>query len=312
MAARSRGAVSAAGRRLAPLERVNRQGLAVAASFEFFPPRTPELLERLEDTAARLRPLNPAFVSVTYGAGGSTRERTHETVLRLAKRGFAVAAHLTCVAHSPHDLLAIAHRYRLGGISHVVALRGDLPSGDDPLPERRLEYASQLVALLRDAGIPEVSVACFPEGHPDSRFDIGAEIENLKRKQAAGATRAITQFVLDNATYLRFVERAQRAGVSIPIVPGILPITNVEQTRSFAQKVGATVPRWLDAVFDGLDEDPQTRELVAASVAAEQCADLATHGVEHVHFYTLNRASLTLAVCRLIGIGRPAAAAVTG
>jgi methylenetetrahydrofolate reductase (NADPH) len=292
--------VPTADRRLAPVERVNREAVALEASFEFFPPKTEELAATLEATAARLRSLDPSFVSVTYGAGGSTRERTHETVIDLARRGFQVAAHLTCVGHSAAEIRAIARRYRLAGIRHIVALRGDLPGGDPS--KGGLGHASDLVRLLRDCGITEISVAAFPEGHPETGFSVATDIENLKRKVDAGATRAITQFVLDNDVYLRYLDQARAAGIEIPIVPGILPITNVAQTRRFAAQVGATVPAWLDAMFEGLDDDPATRELVAASVAAEQCADLATHGVRHVHFYTLNRAALSYAVCRLLGI----------
>jgi methylenetetrahydrofolate reductase (NADPH) len=296
-----------ADRRLAPVERVNREAVAVAASFEFFPPKTDELARALEDTADRLRPLDPAFVSVTYGAGGSTRERTHETVIDLARRGFRVAAHLTCVGQSAADVRAIVKRYRHAGVRHVVALRGDLPGQGGV--GGSLPHAADLVRVVRRCEIEQVTVGAFPEGHPESGFSLTAEIENLKRKVDAGATDAITQFTFDNAVYLRFLDRARAAGIEIPIVPGILPITNVAQTRRFAAQVGASVPPWLDGLFAGLDDDPATRDLVAASVAAEQCADLATHGIRHVHFYTLNRAALTYAVCRLLGItaSRPAA-----
>jgi methylenetetrahydrofolate reductase (NADPH) len=294
--------VSLTDRRLPPIERLHHDELKIGASFEFFPPKTPELAARLQETAALLRPLEPEFVSVTFGAGGSTRERTVETVLDLARRGFTTAAHLTCVGSSRAEIRELARGYREAGISHVVALRGDLPAGVAP-GSTELPHASDLVALLREAGVPEISVAAFPEGHPESDFSLQAEIENLKRKEAAGATRAITQFVFDNALYLRFADRAAAAGVGIPVIPGILPITELPVVRSFAERVGATVPHWLDPLFEGLDDDQPARELVSASLAAEQCADLATHGVRHVHFYTLNRANLTRAVCRLLRVG---------
>ncbi len=237
---------------------------------------------------------------MTYGAAGTTRTETLDAVVALQRRGFRVAAHLTCVAHARAELLELARRYRRLGVSRIVALRGDLPPAG-ARPARALPHAADLVRLLRDEGIAEVLVAAFPEGHPESGFDLRREIENLKRKEAAGATGAITQFAFDNEVLLRYVDRARAAGVTIPITPGILPVTNVEQTRRFAQSVGASVPRWLERVLDGLDDDPATRDLVAAAIVAEQCADLATHGIDHVHFYTLNRASLTYAVCRLLG-----------
>lgn len=295
-------AVPLSDRRPAPVERLHRAGAPITASFEFFPPRTPELQRGLEETIDRLLPLKPTFVSVTYGAGGTTREATFETAVALRRHGLTVAAHLTCVAHSRAEIRSIVDRYRDHGIDRILALRGDLPEGVTAPPDATMHHASDLVTEVRAAGIDHVAVAAFPEGHPETDFDIESEIENLKRKQAAGATQAILQFCLDNDTILRFVDRARSAGVDLEIVPGILPIANVAQTRTFAGKVGATVPAWLDGLFEGLDDEPATRELVAASVAAEQCADLAAHGLGHVHFYTLNRAPLTYAVCRLLGI----------
>jgi methylenetetrahydrofolate reductase (NADPH) len=290
-------------RRRPPIERLHHDGLRIAASFEFFPPKTPELAARLRDTADQLHPLHPEFVSVTFGAGGTTRERTVETVIDLAKRGFNTAAHLTCVGSSRDEIHELARVYREAGISHVVALRGDWPDGIAAPGSMGVPHASDLVRLLRESGFTEISVAAFPEGHPESDFSLRLEIENLKRKADAGATRAITQFVFDNAVYLRFVDRAQAAGIEIPIVPGILPITDLAVVRGFAARVGASVPDWLDPLFEGLDDDLPGRELVAASLAAEQSADLTTHGVRHVHFYTLNRANLTRAVCRLLRVG---------
>jgi methylenetetrahydrofolate reductase (NADPH) len=289
-------------RRLAPVERLHRAGSTITASFEFFPPKTPALARGLEETIDRLLPLDPTFVSVTYGAGGTTREETFDTAVALRRHGLRVAAHLTCVAHSRAEIRAIVEGYRDAGIDHILALRGDLPDGVTAPPDATLAHASDLVAELRAIGIERVAVAAFPEGHPETGFDLDAEIENLKRKEAAGATEAITQFCLENDTILRFVDRARAAGIALEIIPGILPVANVAQTRSFAAKVGASVPDWLDGLFEGLDDDPATRDLVAASVAAEQCADLAAHGLGHVHFYTLNRAPLTYAVCRLLGI----------
>jgi methylenetetrahydrofolate reductase (NADPH) len=290
-------------RRLPPIERLHSEGVRIGASFEFFPPKTQELTERLHETVDQLRPLDPEFVSVTFGAGGTTRERTFETVVELAGRGFRAGAHLTCVGSTRDEVIELITRYRLAGISHVVALRGDWPGGEAAPNSTAVPHASDLVRLLREQGIAEVSVAAFPEGHPESDFSLRREIENLKRKEDAGATRAITQFVFDNALYLRYVDEARAAGVEMQIVPGLLPITDLGLVRGFAQRVGASVPSWLDPLFEGLDDDPSARELVAASLAAEQCADLATHGVRHVHFYTLNRANLTRAVCRLMRVG---------
>jgi methylenetetrahydrofolate reductase (NADPH) len=297
------GSVPLHERRLPPIERLHSEGVRIGASFEFFPPKTPELADRLHETMDLLRPLDPEFVSVTFGAGGSTRARTFETVVDLAGRGFRAGAHLTCVGSSRDEVVELIARYREAGISHVVALRGDWPGGEAAPNATAVPHASDLVRLLRENGIDEVSVAAFPEGHPESDFSLRREIENLKRKQDAGATRAITQFVFDNALYLRFVDQAMAAGVEIPIIPGLLPITELGLVRGFAERVGASVPAWLDPLFEGLDDDPSARELVAASLAAEQCADLATHGVRHVHFYTLNRANLTRAVCRLMRVG---------
>jgi methylenetetrahydrofolate reductase (NADPH) len=297
------GTVPLTERRLPPIERLHHEGLQIEASFEFFPPKTPELAARLQETVNQLRPIDPHFVSVTFGAGGTTRERTFETVVDLQQRGYRAAAHLTCVGSTRDEVVELAERYREAGITHVVALRGDWPGGEAAPNGTAVPHASDLVRILRDLGFDEVSVAAFPEGHPESDFSLRREIENLKRKQDAGATRAITQFVFDNALYLRYVDQAVAAGVTIPIVPGLLPITDLALVRGFAARVGASVPAWLDPVFAGLDDDPAARELVSAGLAAEQAADLATHGVRHVHFYTLNRANLTRAVCRLMRIG---------
>jgi methylenetetrahydrofolate reductase (NADPH) len=280
-------------------------------SFEFFPPRTEEMETSLWAAIERLATLAPRFVSVTYGAGGSTRERTHATVARIqSETGVLAAAHLTCIAATRAEIDAIAESYWDAGIRHVVALRGDVPAnaGEPPVPYRPdpagYAYAVDLVTGLKRVADFEISVAAYPETHPDApsrRFDL----DNLKRKIDAGATRAITQFFFDNDVYVRFLDRARAAGITVPIVPGILPITNFARTVAFARRCGASIPRRLAGLFDGLDGDPETRALVAASVAAEQCASLRRHGVDEFHFYTLNRAELVVAICRLLGV-RPA------
>ena len=294
--------VSLTERRLAPVEQLHRAGTQITASFEFFPPRTPELRAGLEETVDRLRAVGPSFVSVTYGAGGTTRDETFDTVIALHSTGLRVAAHLTCVGHTRGEVLELATRYRDAGVDRILALRGDLPSGAGAPPSEGFRHASDLVAALRDLGIPHVAVAAFPEGHPDTDFSIEREIENLKRKEACGATHAITQFCMTNDAILAYVDRARAAGVTMEIIPGVLPVVNAAQARAFAEKVGASMPRWIDDMLEGLDDDPTTRDLVAASIAAEQCADLATHGLNHVHFYTLNRAPLTYAICRILGV----------
>ena len=277
-------------------------------SFEFFPPRTPESEESLWRAVKRLEPLNPRFVSVTYGAGGSTRERTHNTVRRiLAETSIVPAAHLTCVAASCGEVDAVADDYWESGVRHIVALRGDPPTDVDhytPHPGG-YAFAADLVAGLRNRHDFEISVATNPEGHPSSP-SLDAELDNLKRKIDAGATRAITQFFFDNWAYLRFVDRARKAGISVPIVPGIMPVSNFEKTALMAQKAGASVPRAMAQLFDGLEDDPETRKLVAISVAAEQCRQLAEAGVNEFHFYTLNRADMTYALCHILGL-RPTA-----
>jgi methylenetetrahydrofolate reductase (NADPH) len=279
-------------------------------SFEFFPPKTDEMEGRLWQTIKRLEWLAPRFVSVTYGAGGSTRERTHATVTRIRRETrLEPAAHLTCVGASRAEIDEVAERYRAAGIRHIVALRGDPPAGAagyQPHPEG-YAYAADLVAGLRRAGDFEISVAAFPECHPEAR-GATADLDNLKRKIDAGANRAITQFFFDVDVYVGFVERARAAGITVPIVPGILPVTNFAQVKKFAAQCGAAVPQWMAAQFEGLDDDPETRRLVAASIAAEQCRLLQANGVREFHFYTLNRADLTVAICHMIGVrGRPPA-----
>jgi methylenetetrahydrofolate reductase (NADPH) len=297
---------------------VFRQGLLPPApgrpdpviSFEFFPPKTEAAEETLMTTVARLAPLGPAFVSVTYGAGGTTQARTLDTVARIQREtGLAAASHLTCVGATRADVDAVAHRLWETGIRHIVALRGDQPGGGAYVPHPGgYAYASNLVCGLRRIAPFEISVAVYPEIHPTAPSP-EFEIENLKRKVDLGATRAITQFFFDTEAYLRFRDRAAAAGIAAPIVPGILPITNFARTLDFAKGCGASIPPWLAMLFEGLDETPDTRQLVAATVAVEQCRVLQHHGVDSFHFYTLNRADLTLAICRILGIRpKPAAA----
>ena len=287
----------------------------IRVSFEFFPPKTAEMEQSLWDSIGRLAPLQPNFVSVTYGAGGSTRERTHATVKRiLAETVLTPAAHLTCVAARRAEVDAVIAAYAQAGVRHIVALRGDPPGG---LGERYAPHpggyvnAADLVAgikrLVDIKGLAdiEVSVSAYPEKHPDSAT-VAADIDMLKAKVDAGATRAITQFFFENSLYFRYLDRVRAAGIDIPIVPGILPVQNFAQTKNFAARAGASVPDWLAARFDGLEDDPATRKLIAAAVAAEQVLDLVDHGVTDFHFYTMNRADLVYAICHLLGL-RPAA-----
>ncbi len=258
----------------------------------------------LWSTVRRLAPLGPRFVSVTYGAGGATRDRTHATVTRIERdTGLRAAAHLTCVAATRAEVDAVARRYWDAGIRHVVALRGDPPKDAErytPHPDG-YEFAADLVAGLKRVAEFEISVAAYPEVHPEAR-DAAADLDNLKRKLDAGATRAITQYFFEVETYLRYLERVLAAGIDVPVVPGILPVTNFAQVKRFSAMCGATVPGWMADLFEGLDEDPETRKLVAASIAAEQCRVLQANGVNEFHFYTLNRANLTYAIARILGL----------
>jgi methylenetetrahydrofolate reductase (NADPH) len=280
----------------------------VEVSFEFFPPSDEPMGRQLWDCVQRLAPLQPNFVSVTYGADGSTRSRTHDCVLRILRETrLVVAPHLTCVGASGAEVLKIAHDYWHQGVRHLVALRGDAPAAC-LTPEGRYRphadgfaYASDLVAGLKRAGKFEVSVAAFPEGHPESG-SIEADIENLKRKVDAGANRAITQFFFEPDVFLRYRDRCAAAGIRVSLVPGILPITRFPQMLRFAERCGSTVPLWLRQRFDGLDDDPDTRRMIAASVAIEQVQRLREHGVHEFHFYTLNRAELTYAICHSLGL----------
>lgn len=286
----------------------------IEVSFEFFPPKTAEMEQTLWKSIQRLAPLAPRFVSVTYGAGGSTRERTHHTVHRiLSETDLVPAAHLTCVAATREDIDAVADDYWKAGVRHVVALRGDIPGGDAPYHPTPggYAYAKELVEGLRKRHDFEISVAAYPETHPEARSS-AEDLDNLKRKLDAGATRAITQFFFDNWTFLRFVDRARKAGITAPIVPGIMPVTNFTQTAKFAKVAGASVPADFAKHFEGLEDDVETRKLVAAAVAAEQVTQLQQAGIREFHFYTLNRADLSYAICHLLGLRPDQGATVKG
>jgi methylenetetrahydrofolate reductase (NADPH) len=277
----------------------------IRVSFEFFPPKSADMEQALWQAVERLAPLQPNFVSVTYGAGGSTRERTHLTVKRiLTETMLTPAAHLTCVAATRAEVDAVIDAYAAAGVRHIVALRGDPPGGIgerfSPHPGGYRNAADLVAGIKRNADL-EVSVSAYPEKHPDSA-DVAADLDMLKAKVDAGASRAITQFFFENDLYFRYLDRVRASGIEIPIVPGILPVQNFKQTRNFAARTGASVPDWLAARFDGLDDDPGTRKLVAATVAAEQVLDLVDHGVTDFHFYTMNRADLVYAICHLLGL----------
>ena len=292
------------------LLRASRSGRSgIGVSFEFFPPKTAEMETQLWEAVTRLAPLAPTFVSVTYGAGGSTRERTHATVARIvSETPLKPAAHLTCVAATRDDVDGVIRAYWQAGVRHIVALRGD-PVGGAGTPYAShpggYETSTELIAGIRRIADFEVTCSAYPEMHPESA-SFSAEIDVLKAKVDAGATRAITQFFFDNAHYLRFVERVRARGIFIPILPGIVPVQNFRQTASFAKKTGASVPQWLADRFEGLDDDPATRRLIAAAVAAEQVLDLVDRGVTDFHFYTMNKADLVYAICHLLGL-RPRA-----
>lgn len=274
-----------------------------AVSFEFFPPKTPAAEAQLWAAIRALEPLLPDYVSVTYGAGGSTRDKTFETVTRIfAETHLRPAAHLTCVGQSRAEIEDLLARYWAAGIRHIVALRGDPPAGEpyQPHPDG-FTNAAELVAGIKRIADFEISVACYPETHPQANSP-QSDIENLKRKFDAGADRAITQFFFDNQSYLDFLDRAAAAGVHGSIVPGILPVTQFAQMTRFAALCGAAVPDWLADLFEGLDEDPDTRRLVAAMVATEQMRALQSSGINEFHIYTLNRADLTLGICRRMGL----------
>ncbi len=280
----------------------------IRASFEFFPPKSPEAEAALWSTIRRIEPLDPAFVSVTYGAGGTTRERTLDTVARLKRETtLKPAAHFTCVGASKDDIDSTLDAFIASGVRHIVALRGDPQGGIgtryEPHPNGYAQTAD-LVAAIRAKGDIEVSVSAYPEKHPES-FNFDSDLDALEAKIDAGGTRAITQFFFDNDVYFRFLDRVRARGITIPIVPGILPVENFTQTAQFATKAGARIPPWFARRFDGLDGDRETRRLVAAAVAAEQVFDLLDRGVFDFHFYTMNRADLAYAIAHLLGL-RPA------
>ena len=294
--------------------RPSRHGARPAqVSFEFFPPKTAEMEANLWSAIERLAPLGPGFVSVTYGAGGSTRERTHATVKRLVdETALRPAAHLTCVGATCEEVDEVVRGYWDAGVRHIVALRGDPAGGIGtayvPHPGG-YGMTADLVRGIRKIGDFEVSVSAYPEKHPESP-SWQSDIDTLKAKVDAGATRAITQFFFDNDLYFRYLDRVRARGIDIPIVPGILPVQNFKLAANFAQRTGASVPDWLAARFEGLDEDPATRRLVAAAVCAEQVLDLIDRGVTDLHFYTMNKADLVFAICHLIGLRASAPAAV--
>ncbi|MBT8079496.1 MAG: methylenetetrahydrofolate reductase [Gammaproteobacteria bacterium] len=279
-------------------------GMSVEVTFEFFPPHSEAMEKTLWNSIERLAPLAPRFVSVTYGADGSTRERTHNVVARVRRETSLTAApHLTCVGATRAEVDAVAQTYRNLGVRHLVALRGDPPQGEqhyEPHPAG-YAYAADLVAGLRRIADFDITVAAYPEVHPDAK-NAQADLDNLKRKFDAGASRAITQFFFDDSAFLRFRERCTAAGIDAPVIPGILPVTRFPQLVRFAKRCGTNVPRWLFERFDGLDDDAETRQLIAASVAIEQVMRLEREGVKEFHFYTLNRAELTYAICHALGV----------
>ena len=280
----------------------------IEVSFEFFPPKTEKMAQTLWDSVATLGPLGPRFVSVTYGAGGSTRERTHEQVVRIQNEaGIPAAAHLTCVEATREEVDAVARHYWEEGIRHIVALRGDPPDGESKYAPHPGGYANaaELIAGLKQVAPFEISVAAYPEVHPDSP-DAQADIDNLKAKFDAGATRAITQFFFDPQCFFAFRDKAAAAGIGGEIVPGIMPVMSFAAVRRMSGLCGTAIPGWMEGLFDGLDERPEARQLVSATIAAELCRRLYAGGVRQFHFYTLNRAELSYAICHMLGL-RPKA-----
>ncbi|WP_093298292.1 methylenetetrahydrofolate reductase [Sphingomonas sp. NFR04] len=276
----------------------------VAVSFEFFPPKTEKMEETLWSSIETLSPLGPRFVSVTYGAGGTTRERTHATVSKIARETpLAAAAHLTCVEATREEIDQIAEEYWAAGVRHIVALRGDPPRAGEKYRTHPggYENAADLVAGLRRLHPFEISVSAYPECHPDSPSP-EADLDNLKRKIDAGANRAITQFFFEAETFLRFRDRAAAAGIHAEIVPGIMPVMNYASVVKMSAMCGTDVPAWMEKLFEGLDEHPSARQLVTATLTAELCRKLYAGGVRQFHFYTLNRAELSYAICHLLGL----------
>ena len=292
-------------RKLGPVAKSGDNKNKVQVSYEFFPPKNEAMEKTLWESIQKLEPMNPDFVSVTYGAGGSTRERTHRTVVRMANEtSLKPAAHLTCVESDKAEMDAIAKDYWENGVRHIVALRGDPTSGIDkryiPTPNG-YAYGSDLVAGLKSIADFEVSVSAYPERHPESgSWDV--EIDNLKRKVDAGATRAITQFFFEPDTYIQFLDRVLDAGINIPIVPGMMLQPNFKGLKRMSKMCGVNVPDWYGSLFAGLDNDPDTRRLLTASLASELTAELLDRGVNHFHLYTLNRAELALVVSRVLGL----------
>lgn len=277
----------------------------ITVSFEFFPPKTERMEEALWTAIRRLEPMAPEFVSVTYGAGGSTRERTHATVARIVREtSLAPAAHITCVGATREEVDEVVRGYWDVGVRRIVALRGDPAAGVgaryEPHPGG-YQSTADLVRGIKAIGNFDISVSAYPEKHPESAT-VDADLDTLKSKVDAGANRAITQFFFDNAHFLRFLEAARKRGIWAPIVPGIVPIHNFKQVSGFAARTGASVPAWLARRYEGLDDDPATMHLVAAAVAAEQVLDLVDEGIRQFHFYTLNRADLVYAICHLLGL----------
>ena len=290
------------------LEEVVLNKREINVSFEFFPPKNDEMEARLWQSISNLKNLKPNFVSVTYGAGGSTRERTHQTIKRIIdETELKPASHLTCIAASKKEIDEILRNYWQIGVRHIVALRGDMPatSTNYQLHPDGYKYANELVSGIKkfaDQGMDfEISVAGYPEKHPQAK-NLDEDIDNLKRKIDAGANRIITQFFFDADVYFSFVEKCRQRGISVPIVPGILPVSNVKQTKHFAQMCGAKIPKWMGEIFSGLDEKQETRQLIAGVVAVELCRILHNGGVDDFHFYTLNRCELTTAICHILGV----------
>ena len=292
---------------LGPVARAGSNHNAVNVSFEFFPPKSDEAEANLWKAIRRLEPLNPAFVSVTYGAGGSTRERTHRTVQRIiSETTLRPAAHLTCVEASRDEVDEVIEGYKAIGVDHIVALRGDPPgsAGIGGAYQPRADgyaNATELSQAINNVGGFDITVGAYPERHPESP-SIDHDIEVLKAKVDAGATRAVTQFFFDIEAFLRFRDRVRAAGVTIPLIPGVMPVSNFAGLKRMTAACGAALPDWLAAHFDGLDDDPETRKLLAASIAAETCARLQEEGFSDFHFYTLNRAELVYAICRVLGV----------
>ena len=276
----------------------------VRVSFEFFPPKTEKMNNIMWEAVNSLARFKPEFVSVTYGAGGTTRERTHKAVIDIQnKTGLKAAAHLTCIGASKEEINEIAQKYWVEGIRHIVALRGDVPNaGEKYIPrEDGYAYASDLVKGLKDIADFEITVAGYPETHPEAISE-EADIDNVKRKIDAGANRIITQYFIDPELFLRYRDKLHDKGINIPVIPGILPITNFKRLLEFSSICNTSIPKWMYDIFEGLDEEPETIKLVAATLAAEQCKILHQNGVNDFHFYTLNRAELSAAICHMLGL----------